>query len=81
MHQSSKTAVVWGQPNCPGCKKALHILKTLDYSVEYRELGSGWDKKDLIYAVPDARSVPQIFVNDLYVGGLTGLEYYLSNKQ
>jgi glutaredoxin len=73
----AKTAVVWGQPNCHGCKKALKILENYGYNVEYRELGNGWTKKDLVYAVPDARSVPQIFVDGEYVGGLTGLEVFL----
>lgn len=80
MNPDSKFAVVWGQPNCPACKKAVYILQSLDYEVEYRELGNGWTKKDLIYMVPGARSVPQVFVNGDYVGGMTGLESYLSNK-
>ena len=35
---------------------------------------NGYSKKDLIQKVPDARSVPQIFLNGKYLGGLQELK-------
>lgn len=42
-------------------------------------LGVDVTKKDLIDVVPTARSVPQIFLNGEYVGGLTELKQKLAN--
>lgn len=82
MNQSGKTAIVWGQTNCVACKKAKAILESMNYVVDYRLIGEGtWTKKDLFEALPNARSVPQIFVEGEHVGGLGGLELYFMNKQ
>ena len=40
---------------------------------------NGCTKKDLIDAVPTARSVPQIFLDGKYVGGLPELKQILLN--
>ena len=47
---------------------------------EERMLGiNGYTKKDLIDVVPHARSVPQIFLDGVYVGGLQELKRKLAN--
>jgi glutaredoxin len=40
---------------------------------------NGYTKKDLIEKVPNARSVPQIFLNGQYVGGLLELKQKLAH--
>jgi glutaredoxin len=40
---------------------------------------NGYTKKDLIELVPHARSVPQIFLDGVYVGGLQELKQKLLN--
>lgn len=67
-------AIVWSQANCQYCETAISVLKARGVEVEVRKLGEGtWTKEDLIKAVPTARSVPQIFVDDVYVGGYHSL--------
>lgn len=69
-----KNAVVWGQSNCTYCDMAVALLISKGYSVEERKIGSEWSKLDLLNAVPNARSVPQIFLdNTLVPGGYPGL--------
>ena len=73
------TAEIWSQTNCPACTEAKRLLDSR--SVQYSEcmIGiNGYSKKDLISRVPDARSVPQIFINGKYVGGLRELKQELS---
>lgn len=67
----NKKAVIWTQTNCQYCDMAKILLKSRGFTIEERIIGEGqaWSKKDLIAAVPDARSVPQIFLNDKYIGG------------
>lgn len=72
-------AEVWSQTNCPACSEAKRLLDM--HAVKYTEcmIGiNGFTKKDLISKVPDARSVPQIFINGELVGGLPGLKQYLA---
>ena len=72
-------AEVWSQTNCPACQEAKRLLAS--YGIEYYEcmIGvNGYTKKDLIDKVPNARSVPQIFLDGEYVGGLTELKKKLA---
>ena len=72
-------AEVWSQENCPACQEAKRLLTS--YAIEYTEcmIGVGtYTKKDLIEKVPNARSVPQIFLDGEYVGGLPELKKRLA---
>jgi glutaredoxin 3 len=71
---------VWSQTNCPACTEAKRLLDQQGIVIEERMLGvNGYTKKDLIDLVPHARSVPQIFVDGEYVGGLQELKRKLAN--
>lgn len=78
--KSIKTAEVWSQTNCPACTEAKRLLERSGIQIVERMLGvNGYTKKDLIEKVPDARSVPQIFVDGEYVGGLQELKRKLAD--
>lgn len=76
-----KTAEVWSQTNCPACLEAKRLLSQHNIDVLERMLGAdtGYTKKDLLEAVPGARSVPQIFLDNEYIGGLQELKRKLAN--
>ena len=67
-------AEVWSQPNCPACQEAKRLLTSYAIEIEEYMLGETYTKEDLIKKVPNARSVPQIFVDGQYVGGLLELK-------
>lgn len=72
-------AEVWSQTNCPACQEAKRLLTS--FGLEYDEFmvgGGTYTKKDLIEKVPNARSVPQIFLDGEYVGGLPELKKRLA---
>lgn len=74
-------AEVWSQSNCPACTEAKRLLDSK--AIKYTEcmIGiNGYSKKDLISKVPDARSVPQIFLDGKYIGGLQELKRELFKK-
>lgn len=63
-------AIVWSKENCPFCVKAEQLLQEEGVAYEKRELnGTDWTVAQLREQVPDARTVPQIFLNDEHVGG------------
>ena len=70
-------AVVWSRYDCTFCDQAKELLKLKGYEIEERKIGDGYTKEELLEAVPTARSVPQIFIEDKLVGGFTDLQKYL----
>jgi glutaredoxin 3 len=71
------TAIVWSQTNCAWCDRAKMLLNSYSIKYEERLIGEQWTKQDLLAAVPSARSVPQIFLDEEYVGGFTELKHKL----
>ena len=65
---------IYTKSNCLNCLLAKKLLasKKLDYLEIDVELGNRW--QNLIKEFPDARQMPQIFINDQRVGGLAGLQ-------
>lgn len=65
---------IYTKENCPNCTAAKLVLQAADlkYAEVDIELGDRW--KNLLREFPDARQMPQIFINDQRVGGLAGLQ-------
>ena len=75
-----KAVTIWSQPNCSACTSAKQFLT--QQGIPYTELligSAGITKEDLFKAVPGARSVPQVFVDDKYVGGFMELKRAIIN--
>ena len=72
-------AIVWSKYNCTFCEQAKSLLKQKGIPFEERKIGDGYTKEELLEAVPNARTVPQIFLNEQLVGGFTELKTYLEN--
>ena len=67
-------ALVWSKPNCPYCDRAKALLTQKGIVYEERSIGNGWTKEQLLASVPTARTVPQIFLDEEYVGGYDNLK-------
>jgi len=72
-------AIVWSKYNCTFCEQAKALLKQNGIPFEERKIGDGYTKEELLEAVPTARTVPQIFLNDELIGGFTELKKRLEN--
>ena len=66
-------AVVWSSVGCVWCDKAKALLETKKIAYEERKIGSGYKNEDLLEADPNARTVPQIFLDGEYIGGFDQL--------
>ena len=71
-------AIVWSKYHCPYCDQAKALLSQKGIPFEERKIGDGYTKEDLLEAVPSARTVPQIFLDDQLVGGFTELKAHLN---
>tara|TARA_B100000700_G_C14543749_1_gene623229 strand:+ start:319 stop:546 length:228 start_codon:yes stop_codon:yes gene_type:complete len=73
-------AVVWSKPACPFCVKAKNLLDSKGIEFEERNIASGWKIQDLLEAAPNAKTMPQIWLDDEYVGGYYELKAKLDQK-
>ena len=73
-------AIVWSKYQCPYCDQAKALLNSKGIQFEERKIGDGWTKEDLLEAVPTARTVPQIFLDDQLIGGFTELKAKLTES-
>ena len=71
-------AIVWSKDACPFCVQAKSLLTQRGIDFEERNImGGTWTKEQLLEAVPNARTLPQIFLDDVLVGGFTELRKHL----
>lgn len=70
-------AVVWSKDSCPFCLQAKALLESRGIKFEERNVSKGWTREQLLAAVPNARTLPQIFLDDKLVGGFTELRKHL----
>ena len=70
-------AIVWSKDSCPFCVQAKALLTQRDIEYEERNVSKDWTKEQLLAVVPDARTLPQIFLDDEHIGGFTDLRAHL----
>lgn len=73
-------AVIWSKYHCPYCEQAKAFLKQKGIEFEERKIGDGYSTEELLEAFPNAKSVPQIFIDGQRIGGFTDLVSHLANK-
>jgi glutaredoxin 3 len=73
-------AIVWSNVGCSYCEQAKKLLKSKDIEYEERNIAHGtWTVQQLQEAVPGARTVPQIFLDEKHIGGFQELSEALKN--
>jgi glutaredoxin len=71
-------AIVWSKNGCPYCDQAKNLLKSKNIEFEERNIEKDWSREQFLEAVPTARTLPQIFLDDQLVGGFTELRTRLN---
>ena len=74
-------AIIWSNVGCHFCEMAKTLLTQKGIEYEERNIAKDWKIQDLLEALPSARTVPQIFLDDKYVGSYDDLVEYLKNDQ
>ena len=70
-------ATVWSKFHCPFCDQAKSLLTLKGIAFEEKKIGDGYTREDLLAEIPTARTVPQIFLGEEYVGGFNELKQRL----
>jgi len=65
---------IYTKSGCPNCVSAKYIMQL--HNLEYTEIDIevGGRFANFVANYPDAKQMPQIFINDQRVGGLIGLQ-------
>lgn len=74
-------AIVWSRDMCPYCEQAKLLLRSRGIEYEERNVSRDWTREQLLEAVPGARTVPQIFLDDQLIGGFTELREHLTEQK
>jgi glutaredoxin-related protein len=67
-------AIIWSKDNCPYCTQAKTLLTMKGIAYEERNISLDYTIEQLLEAVPNAKTVPQIFLDEEYVGGYDRLK-------
>ena len=71
-------ATIWSKPACPWCDRAKHLLKMKGIEYEEKNIAEGYKIQDLLALVPNAKTMPQIWLDDEHIGGYPELEKRLN---
>jgi len=66
--------VLFSKSGCPNCTTAKQLLKSKGLGFEDRDIEVPLWFETLNMLYPEARQMPQIFINNQRVGGLAGLQ-------
>lgn len=70
---------IYGKSGCGFCAKATSFAKSRNFAYEYKSVETSKHMEELKEAIPDVRSVPQIFIYGKHVGGYQDLISYVEN--
>ncbi len=73
---------IYSKFTCPFCVRAKNLLKNKGAEFNEFDITMGGPKKaEMLERAPNARTVPQIFIGDLHVGGSDDLAALESSGQ
>lgn len=65
---------IYTKSNCPNCVAAKMILDLINLDYSEVDIMVGDRFANFVKHYPDAKQMPQIFINDQRVGGVAGLQ-------
>lgn len=77
---SEVRAILWTKDMCNYCTAAKSLLNVKGIAFEEKKIGRDYTREQLLEAVPNAKTVPQIFLDGKYVGGFTELKALLEKE-
>jgi len=71
---------VYSKPGCSNCTAAKNLLTSKSIPFVEMDITDEETKNRLLTEVPHARTVPQIFYNETYIGGYNELNERIKNE-
>ena len=73
-------AIIRIKPKCPQCTSAKQLLKIKGIEYEEKNIADGHKIQDLLALVPNAKTMPQIWLDDKHIGGYKELQEKLNDS-
>ena len=70
---------IYSKPQCPYCDMARALLDKMGVDYTTRTLGKDLTREELLEIAPQARTMPQIIINNQVIGGYNQLNTYIEN--
>jgi glutaredoxin len=70
---------IYGKPMCPFCDKAKQLCESRGFEYTYKQLGTDFDREQIMEMFPTARTFPQIKVHGKPVGGYDQFTKYIDD--
>ena len=74
--------IIYTQADCPYCEMAKHVFEQRGWSYTAYSINEGLLAKNnmesLMERFPTAKTVPQIWINDVHIGGYAELKTWLT---
>lgn len=70
---------IYGKDNCYWCQEAKILAKRHGLEYEYKNTGYENFRTEMFEKVPGAKTVPQVFWDDRYIGGYSELVSEIEN--
>lgn len=75
------TAIVYGKDTCAYCDRSKELLEDAGIEYVYKNIEeSAQAMAEMQVKFPGARTVPQIVIDDEYIGGFDDLRKYLKER-
>ena len=68
---------IWGRDGCGFCEAAKELCERTQLKYSYYKLNQDFTREELIERFPNAKTYPQITVQNSHVGGYTEFAKYL----
>lgn len=70
---------IWGKPNCVHCDQAKSLCERRKLNYTYKILGKDFTREEILEEFPNARTFPQIKINNIAIGGHQELALYIED--
>ena len=70
---------IFSKDNCAFCVRSKQVLDQLEVPYTERKLGKDLTREQIFERAPNARTFPQIFINNECIGGYNELVKYIEN--
>ena len=70
---------IWGKPNCTFCDQAKTLCERRELKYIYKILGKDFTREEILEEFPNARTFPQIKINNIAIGGHQELALYIED--
>jgi len=67
-------SVIYTKDNCKFCVQAKAVMNRRGIAYEEKKIQSDSDREELLNLLPHIKTLPQIFISGVYVGGATELQ-------